>query len=734
MHYSKYDYNDANRNEDTLNDEGRCNSHSPDNCRCRCHNTLRSYASTGNIHKTNSNCYNTVPMKPNKDTECYGNTLPDYYKGNIPQRMNQNEEEEYPNKAMLNNCRSLPMSEFSKYQRNQKRDPSKDLDNLNADLIDLKRKLQAEKNSLFNSRFKSNRMNDDYSQRKNEPSKTYETSAEKNRSRDNLYKGNQFNKGYSPAVNPSNEDKSKDFLIDFLKKKINSLTEELDQLKKQNILNNQKAQRKEEEEANYPEIINKQNEIIDKLQNQLDKSQENCKSLAKRNSKMKEYIENSRRNSNASSNAGTSRPKLRMVRNINLYVPSSDNNKSLSQSKNLSNQISNQMNSSQNKNPNVNPYSSTGMKKTTTTTTEKTFKFGGPGGKKLFDRLKIKGDLSVEETKIDKFQINDNSKLGFNLPETLDQIVCFDLNDKKHHLLNYADYNEFQKNHKPNLEEKEEVPILTHKNTFYILTGPNHDILYSYNPYNNSMNKICKLINNHKGGVLVPNEKNSNELICLSGAYNKKVEFINLGDKTSQEVNEMNIERTKFNVIYFNEDYLFALFGFNALTSKFINSVEYLNLENIEEGWKYLKFKNEESIPFGIRNFFSAEYKKKMIIIFGGVLENNENNSNFLFLQFDNNQGNFENCSLQLTDRMAKDFEKNKIYEFGNTPNYFWNEDSIDKGFAFNFDFKHNFHLLQTSNLAHDVYNFKEKILDKDKGLINDEGEEGEPDADNMDE
>ena len=138
---------------------------------------------------------------------------------------------------------------------------------------------------------------------------------------ENIYKGR--NK-FIPTESDLEADKAKDRLIEAMKKEISILNSELIDIKrKYRALKNGEEEPKdlklreptdENESVHYTEIIEKQNKILENLQDELTKSKDDIKSLVKRNSKLIKYYEKHKNNENNSHISGpTKKKKLRML-------------------------------------------------------------------------------------------------------------------------------------------------------------------------------------------------------------------------------------------------------------------------------------------------------------------------------------------------------------------------------------------------------------------------------------
>ena len=106
-------------------------------------------------------------------------------------------------------------------------------------------------------------------------------------------------------------------------------------------------------------------------------------------------------------------------------------------------------------------------------------------------------------------------------------ILCFDIENKTFSFQDYSDFGNFEENYRLSLNNSKNENINNDGNIFitigtnlYIITGKNYDMLYMFDSIKKTMNKLCNLKNNHSNGTLLNYENN---IICLSGEFNKKV-------------------------------------------------------------------------------------------------------------------------------------------------------------------------------------------------------------------
>ena len=325
-------------------------------------------------------------------------------------------------------------------------------------------------------------------------------------------------------------------------------------------------------------------------------------------------------------------------------------------------------------------------------------------GLNMTDRYKmdIENEPKMQHSHRIKRLIHNKSIYIINSLDKNKKILCFDLENKNFLKYNFMDIGNFNKNYLESFREEESEYnsiFLMYDNKLYIITGRNSDLFYIYDSQKNIINKLCKLNNNHSNGVLI-NFKD--KLFCLSGKFNKKVEIYNETKNEWIVLNEMNIERSYFSACIMKNKYLFCLFGYNTPTNKYLDTIEYYDINNEEKGWKYLKYKNSDLIKMNICGFMSMNYKNEKIIIFGGIngIEQNPVKKYFqLFIGKDLEKNSY----IEEMSRKPKDINKNKCYYFSNGIGQF--EDDNKNIYYTAFDNNYNVHVIRINNMIeHDIY------------------------------
>ena len=333
----------------------------------------------------------------------------------------------------------------------------------------------------------------------------------------------------------------------------------------------------------------------------------------------------------------------------------------------------------------------------------------------LSSKLNIKTDLNISKdtdyfSSYSQKQILSDKCIYAISPLTKSKsFLCFDYTDKSFSFRDYADFGDFQENYTLSFEDNKDKDksindsiFLVVKYNFFIVTGENCDMLYVYNSLKRTINKLCSLKNNHSKGSLI---NYSDKIICISGNYNKKVELYNQSKNEWINLPELLIERSSFATCVIKNKYIFCLFGYNFPTKQYLNTIEFIDIQNYEKSsWKYLYYKNENLLSLYITDALGMNYNDEKIIIVGGN-DGKENIPNEYFYQiilcedFQNNDKSY----VEKVQRKLKDINKNKCYLFNKGYNIFSNNKNL---YYMAFDNNLRSHLFQISNMAHDVFCF----------------------------
>ena len=313
-----------------------------------------------------------------------------------------------------------------------------------------------------------------------------------------------------------------------------------------------------------------------------------------------------------------------------------------------------------------------------------------------------KSEKELTDTNVIKRNINLSCKSFFCIYYKYDKIsiLAFDFENKTFSLHDYSDFDNFEENYRLSLNKGN--LFLNIGKFFYIITGKNYDLLYMFDSKKKTMNKLCKLNNNHSNGNLIYYENN---LICLSGDFNKSVEKYNIKKNVWNNMPEMIKERSGSGVVILNNKYIVNLFGYNSPTKKYLSNIEYFDKTNkLNSAWKFIECNN---FSLKIKNFFCINNNNKIIIV--GGIKYNENdkekmkyNNNFIKIIFSEKNLDKENhVKIEELIGKSRDINKNKNYSFLKGGKKFEEQKDI---YYEVFDDKYNCHIFKGNKNSHDIY------------------------------
>ena len=332
----------------------------------------------------------------------------------------------------------------------------------------------------------------------------------------------------------------------------------------------------------------------------------------------------------------------------------------------------------------------------------------------LLTKLNLNTDLTLTDSEKSEKELTDiniikrniylSSKSFFCIYYKYDKIsiLAFDYENKTFSFHDYSDFDNFEENYKLSLNKGN--MFINIGKYFYIITGKNYDLLYMFDSKKKTMNKLCKLNNNHSNGNLIYYENN---LICLSGDFNKSVEKYNIKKNVWNNMPEMIKERSGSGVVILNNKYIINLFGYNSPTKKYLSNIEYFDKTNkLNPSWKFIDCNN---FSLKIKNFFCYNNNNKIIIVGGSKYNENEKekmkyNNNFIKIIFsEKNLDKENNVKIEELIGKARDNNKNKNYSFFKGGKKF--EDQKDINYEV-FDDKYNCHIFKGNKNSHDIYQF----------------------------
>ncbi len=307
------------------------------------------------------------------------------------------------------------------------------------------------------------------------------------------------------------------------------------------------------------------------------------------------------------------------------------------------------------------------------------------------------------------YKISNNNNNLSKGPKYKNLLYYFDVKNQKFNSKNYLEGSS-SFNLAFNITDNHSNDIgLSISNGYLIITGKKTDHFYFYNSKDNFMYDLCNLNHNHCKGSLI--KINNNTLLCLSGITSIYVEMYNIKENKWSNISKMNRPHSESSYIIINNITLYSFFGFDYALNRYIDFIEYYNLNKLNdknEKWKIIKLPSDINIRgHGIillNNNNKLDIQK--LIILGGT---NSMKINTGYIEIDINDKNkeviqckWDNYSFCKNSLKQKKEEEEKKICFS-SPFYTSFNDKTNNFYSFNLDNELNAHIIYHNNLKHEI-------------------------------
>ena len=238
---------------------------------------------------------------------------------------------------------------------------------------------------------------------------------------------------------------------------------------------------------------------------------------------------------------------------------------------------------------------------------------------------------------------------------TRNYLLCFNLKQKKFISVDPKGYDVFYQSYTPNGS----ISYNTLSGLF-VLSGPNFDTLYYYSSKNNSIVKFFTFKFNHQNGIIFL-DTSSKYLLAVSGTNTNKVERLCFETQVIDELPSLNATRGEASCCLVN-DVVYVFFGYSPEKKKCLDSVEYLDMKNVEEGWKLIELNEKQ---FELKGVSVARLGAREMIIVGGENGKGEANKNMIYFNVDEKKMTKLEKTLPEGDKKKEYlFKKNSMFNF----------------------------------------------------------------------
>ena len=293
-----------------------------------------------------------------------------------------------------------------------------------------------------------------------------------------------------------------------------------------------------------------------------------------------------------------------------------------------------------------------------------------------------KNKLILNETKKERDNMIDES---FNLYKPIKEgLLSFNLARKDYNLVIPENYQLFWNNY----EQENSIQYNTLEGLF-IMNSKDNQLYY----YSSKKNTFCELFYfnyDHKEGCLFLDNLSKN-IIAIGGINTTKVEIFSFEQGIMDELPELRTHRYKMSCCQVDNK-IYCFFGL-SLERENESLIEYLDIDNINNGWIELVFQNKTS--FNLLTYMSCvNLNDSELLIIGGLIEDNVPNQKLLYYNIQKNEFIELNKDLPESDVKKYLFSQNIMF------NLFIKENIIS---FINIDDNNQVHILD-NNLKYDLY------------------------------
>ena len=164
------------------------------------------------------------------------------------------------------------------------------------------------------------------------------------------------------------------------------------------------------------------------------------------------------------------------------------------------------------------------------------------------------------------------------------------------------------------------------ENNLYIIGGTNHirqpiNIVLCYNILFGTLKRLPDMVFPHSYHT-VEYLENFDSIICIGGENSNQCEIMDLENKKWLKLPNLNYPRANANIYYNNlTSELFVLFGICGIMCDKINysdSIEVLELKDIEKGWIIIDYYKTPGLNLKVNYCMTIPFTKEQLLIYGG--------------------------------------------------------------------------------------------------------------------
>ena len=326
------------------------------------------------------------------------------------------------------------------------------------------------------------------------------------------------------------------------------------------------------------------------------------------------------------------------------------------------------------------------INKNTTTTTNN--KINNIDKKKNNINIDQNDDDNDEEVKDEETENNENNLINsnFNLYKPVEEgLLAFNLSKKNYYTVVPEKYDEFWQSFDPETS----VQYNTLEGLFLINAKKNNQ-LYYYSSKKNTFSALFQFKENHSYGCLFLDNLSKN-IIAIGGKNSKLVEKFSFESGSLEQLPQLSTHRSKMTCC----QVLNKIYCFLGIIEERPNEsiIEYLDLDNLPQGWVEVQYDNQTSFKF-LTGMSCVNLNDSELFIIGGLINDKVPNEKLLYFNTEQNE------LFELNKDLPDSEDKNYIFTKNTMFNLFLNGNIIS---FTNIDDNNQVHILD-NELKYDLY------------------------------
>ena len=281
---------------------------------------------------------------------------------------------------------------------------------------------------------------------------------------------------------------------------------------------------------------------------------------------------------------------------------------------------------------------------------------------------------------------NDLINPNFNLYKPIKEgLLTFNLSKKNYYTIMPEKYDEFWESFDPETS----IQYNTLEGLFLVNSKQNNQ-LYYYSSKKNTFNALFQFTEDHSYGCLFLDHLSKN-IIAIGGKNSKLVEKFSFEDGTMKQLPPLSTHRSKMTCCQVGE----KIYCFLGLSKERPNEsiVEFLDLNNLSEGWTEVKFENQTSFDV-LTGMSCVNLNDNELFIIGGLVDDKTPNEKLLYFNTEQNE------LFELNKDLPDSEDKNYLFTKNTMFNVFLNGNIISYT---NIDDNNQVHI-RDNELKYDLY------------------------------